>query len=44
MVELHGWAMIREDFSADSEEDNIELILNRLSWEIKKLGIDVDNI
>lgn len=40
MVELHGWAMIREDFSADSEEDNIELILNRLSWEIKKLGID----
>lgn len=40
MVELHGWAMIRENFTADSEEDNIELIISRLSQEIKKLEID----
>ena len=40
MVELHGWAMIRESFSADSEEDNIEGIADSLSHEIRKLRID----
>lgn len=40
MVELHGWAMIRESFSADSEEDNIEGIVDSLSHEIRKLRID----
>lgn len=40
MVELHGWAMIRESFSADSEEENIEGIADSLSHEIRKLRID----
>ena len=40
MVELHGWAIIRESFTADGEEDNIELIVSSLSQEIKKLKID----
>lgn len=40
MVELHGWAMIRENFTSDNEEDNIELITSRLSQEIKKLEIN----
>ena len=40
MVELHGWAIIRESFTADDEDDNTELIVNSLSQEIKKLKID----
>lgn len=40
MVELHGWALIRESFTADSEEDNIGRIVSSLSQEIKKLEID----
>ena len=40
MVELHGWALIRESFSTDSEEDNIERIADSLSHEISKLRMD----
>lgn len=40
MVELHGWALIRENFVADSEEDNIERIVSRFRTEIRKLEID----
>ena len=40
MVELHGWALIRESFAADSEEENIDLIVSGLSREIKKLETD----
>ena len=40
MVELHGWALIRESFAIDNEDNNIERIINCLSQEIKKLKID----
>lgn len=40
MVELHAWALIRESFSTDSEEDNIERVVDSLSCEIRKLRMD----
>lgn len=40
MVELHGWALLRESFTADDEDNNIELIVNCLSQEIKRLKLD----
>ncbi len=40
MVELHGWALLRESFAIDNEDDHIERIINCLSQEIKKLKID----
>ncbi|MCM1045529.1 MAG: immunity 7 family protein [Candidatus Gastranaerophilales bacterium] len=40
MVELHGWALIRENFTVDSEDEHTEQIVSRLSREIEKLEID----
>ncbi|OPX41941.1 hypothetical protein CLHUN_42010 [Ruminiclostridium hungatei] len=40
MVELHGWALIRENFTTDNEDVNLEQIINHLVQEIEKLDID----
>jgi hypothetical protein len=40
MVELHGWALIRENFTADNEDVNIEQIVDHLTQEIEKLDVD----
>ena len=40
MVELHGWALLRENFTADCEDENLERIIAALNYEIAELGID----
>ena len=42
MVELHGWALIRENFTVDNEDLNLDYIINYLTQEIKKLDVDKD--
>jgi hypothetical protein len=37
MVELHGWALIRENFTVDNEDLNLDYIINRLTQEIEKM-------
>lgn len=36
MVELHGWITLRDTYEA-TDEENIEMILKRVKYEIKKL-------
>ena len=40
MVELHGWALIRENFTVDNEDENLEQIITLISQEIEKLHED----
>jgi len=40
MVELHGWALIRENFTVDNEDIHLEQIVNNLTQEIEKFGMD----
>ena len=42
MVELHGWALIRENFTVDNEDSNLDYITNRLTQEIEKLDTERD--
>lgn len=40
MVELHGWALIRENFTACNEELHTEQIISQLNQKIENLGIE----
>ena len=40
MVELHGWALIRENFTVDNEDLNLDYLINRLTQEIENLDAD----
>ncbi len=39
MVELHGWAMLRENYAADDEESHIEQIVASL---IQKIDVQIN--
>jgi len=40
MVELHGWATIREGYTADCEEEKTGDIVSLLSQEVSRIGLD----
>ena len=40
MVELHGWATLRENYAADDEESHIEQIVASLNQKIDEMDID----
>ncbi|MCL2080003.1 MAG: immunity 7 family protein [Oscillospiraceae bacterium] len=44
MVELHGWALIRQDFTIDNEDENLTQIVGYLKQEIAKLGMNERSI
>ncbi len=37
MVELHGWVTIRETYEAKFEEDNVDIVINKINKEIENL-------
>lgn len=40
MVELHGWALLRENFTADNEDTHIEQIISRIAQKIEDTRIE----
>lgn len=40
MVELHGWALLRENFTADNEDTQIEQIVSRIAQDVEDTKIE----
>ena len=40
MVELHGWALIRESYTVDNEDANLAQIVEELRREINRIDAD----